>query len=527
MPTNENAIMSATERYENIVERAEAIVDDYDEGRCALCEVERMFNGLHAEVRRVFYGTSGDFDVMYPLMEGCRSKLHALQPHEDALTGERITNDMERVVCGVSWYLTEANAIADGWTRCEVCDEWCRTDDCETVEVDGHVYCTNSCAYEAGYEQCRNCGEWFHYNGGENGYVLGDDEAFCCGDCANEYGLRECDRCGEWTNDVHTVVSGGVNEGWCYDCWDYHARTCEACGNWVNEDDGEYDDDDDWVCTRCQGSSTARLHEYGWTPRIEFFGDAKKSPYLGIELETDGGSARTAYVGALGGIEKFPEHFWMTRDSSLDNGVEITGHPMTLKYHYDELLATYERISEVAHEWGFRSHDGGRCGLHVHVNRDFFGKSTDMQDLGGYKMMRLLQRFETEFVKFSRRRSTGWCNFQTRHDYAPLNPGEVESVSEVMRKAGEMKYETNHSQALNFQHSATFEVRIYRGTLKVSTFFACLGMTNGLAHVARDHSAHYVETVEWDKLMRDVVKACDEPHAREMLLDYLEAKSLL
>lgn len=396
----------------------------------------------------------------------------------------------------------------------------------DAVECGDDVYCCEDCAHEAGWERCERCDDWVHVGDGVEIYDGCIVHRYCDGGCANNDGWLRCDRCGDWTHEdnSHRVNCGGEWETWCDDCECDDARRCYGCGNLFHHEEVTYDEnDDEYYCDRC---APRDLHEYGYTPYLNFYGDAKKSPYLGYELETDGGNDRNAYVRQLAAIEGFCEHFYMTKDSSLRNGVEITSHPMTLAYAVS-IGPTMEKIREVALANGFQSHNGGRCGLHVHVNRDFFGKSEDAQDLGGYKMMRLLQRHESKFLKFARRRDAYWCSFQTDDDYEPDNPEEVEPTTVVMDKAKRMKHETNHAQALNFQHSATFEIRIFRGTLNLSTFYACLAMANGLAHVAKEHSAYYVENVEWTKLMGDVVSSCDEPTSARYLREYLEEHELL
>lgn len=407
---------------------------------------------------------------------------------------------------------------------------WVHEDGPETIYVPdyGIWFADEDEAHEAGFEQCYECGEWGKAN---DGLFIGED-FFCSERCACNAGYFRCERCGDWhdESEVHQVIvdSDGSTEAWCDHCDDYHTVCCYRCGDTMSEDVATYDDYNDPYCPSCARRYCANgLHEYGYTPNLEFYGDAKESPYLGVELETDGGSERGAYVDELGNIEGFNEHFYMTKDSSLNNGVEITSHPCTLSYHANELYEMYESIRSTALRYGFQSHNGGRCGLHVHMNRAFFGKGIDSQDVGGYKMMRLLQRFEANFTKFSRRRDNEWCHYYTRQSYGPDEQGEPDDISRVLDKARDMKYERRHEQALNFQHDATYEFRIFRGTLNLSTFFASLGMVNGLAHVAKMHSAHYVETVGWSELMRDVVKACDEPKAREFLREYLEAKELL
>lgn len=455
------------------------------------------------------------------LCDACRCNLNA-----DPIEFENGDGETLRFCC----YGCAASA---GWHETPS-HEWVHEDGPETVYVErvGIWFACEDDAREAGYELCGECGEWFDSNS-RRAVILDDyDASFCSATCANRSGYFRCGYCLDWHNEnsMYTVIvsEDGETAYWCEDCYESHARDCYRCGDSVHEDVVHYDEYDDPYCPSCARRHCANgLHEYGYTPELVFRGNAKNSPYLGVELETDGGNERASYVNDLGNIEGFNEHFYMTKDGSLNNGVEITSHPCTLSYHANELYEMYESIRSTALGYGFQSHNGGRCGLHVHLNRDFFGKSIDSQDVGGYKMMRLLQRFEANFTKFSRRRDNGWCNYYTNQNYGPDEQGEPDSISRVLDKARDMKYERRHEQALNFQHDATFEFRIFRGTLNLSTFFASLGMVNGLAHVAKMHSAHYVETVEWSELMRDVVKACDEPKSREFLREYLESKELL
>ena len=445
----------------------------------------------------------------------------------DSLTGEVIEG------CAIECddehrYADEENAHADGWRKCRACGSWVHVSDGLYIPESMKWFCGEECAISANYRQCAQCGEWKYAGPGTFGLLIADF-FFCCESHAIDAGCERCEHCEEWTNDdymTRVYINSHRTDMWCDDCTTSYTRECHDCGRPFDEDHMYYSHEEcERFCSECyERRMNYGLHEYGYRPPIGFYGDAAKSPYLGVELETDGGCDRREYCCELREIEGFDDHFWMTKDSSLDNGVEITSMPCTLAYHVG-LTPMYEIIRSTALHHGFRSHEGGRCGLHVHVNRDFFGRSVELQDLGGYKMMRLLQRFCPNFTRFSRRRDNEWCGYETHRNYAPSDPDE--DVREVLSKAREMKYETNHSQALNFQHDATFEFRIFRGTLNLSTFFACLAMVNGIAHVAKQHSSYYVESVEWSDLMHDVVKACDEPTAREFLREYLEQREML
>ena len=86
--------------------------------------------------------------------------------------------------------------------------------------------------------------------------------------------------------------------------------------------------------------------------------------------------------------------------------------------------------------------------------------------------------------------------------------------------------ETGHSQALNFQHSQTFEFRIFRGTMKWSTYFAALALVDGMCRTVKEHGSTWVETVSWYDLIEEVIDRCSCDYSRECLVAYLNEKGL-
>ena len=471
-----------------------------------------------------------------------------------------IVEDGEMVVAADgSVFCDEGCAEAEGYAKCDECGKWVPTDDC--IETRYGTFCSADCAHSAGYEECEHCGEWAPTDDGcyANGDFFCSDECaeregwhrcehcgdwvhvddaygpddgpwFCSESCAWNEDWRRCDRCEEWVyyESTYTVYSS-QEELWCEWCADNYATRCAGCYELVDDNyiHGDY-------CEDCHNESQ-HLHEYGYNPGIRFFGGdgyvPKPPMFMGVELETDGGSDRYNYCDDLHAIEGFPERFWMTEDGSLENGVEITSQPMTLAHHI-ECMGIYEEIGEMARQYGFVSHDGGRCGLHVHVNRNWFGKSTALQDAGGYKVMRLMQRFEKQLMIFSRRRDDSWCHFKTSGDYTPketkvkIHTAFGENEPGLFEKAACMKRERNHSQCLNFQHSNTYEFRIFRGTLKWTTYFACLGLVDGICRTAVAHGSTWVESVDWYTLIGEIVSRCSEKYAKTCLEEYLDAKGL-
>ena len=449
------------------------------------------------------------------------------EPMECPECGEKVSVGLE---IGDERFCDEGCAHEHGYEQCAQCGTWHRTDD--MVQLGNDWFCNNNCAHDFGWRECEGCGEMlWNEDAIEARDRYGTVVLFCSDGCAAEDGYEQCDRCGEWRETCETVRSSGCEEAWCDECRDSYAMRCRGCGDWFDEDDGRYNSSDEWYCQECfEEYSTDHLFRYGYRPRITPFGSGL---LLGVELETDGGCSRPRYCNELHAIEGFAPRFWMTEDGSLDNGVEITSQPMTLEEHCNIRDTIYVPIGETAREYDFVSHNGGRCGLHVHVNRDFFGKTIAVQDAGGYKMMRLLQRFERQFFTFSRRTSTQWCGYKTSADFTPkkdtasiLKP-ECDKEQGLLSKSRAMvRHETSHSQALNFEHSATFEFRIFRGTLKWETYFASLGMVDGLARTAKEHGSIWVESVNWYDLVDEVIERCSVEYARDCLVEYLDEKGL-
>ena len=57
------------------------------------------------------------------------------------------------------------------------------------------------------------------------------------------------------------------------------------------------------------------------------------------------------------------------------NGFEIITRPYDLEYYKKEGKEIFINALELLQNNKFRSHDGGRCGLHVHIGRHGLGNS--------------------------------------------------------------------------------------------------------------------------------------------------------
>jgi hypothetical protein len=109
---------------------------------------------------------------------------------------------------------------------------------------------------------------------------------------------------------------------------------------------------------------------------------------------------------------------------------------------------------------GLRSHEGGSCGLHIHVGRQFVTQAQI------YRVQSFLNDVRNEGLirKVSRRYSTSYARI--RHEMAKLSP---------MNKRSSERYE-----ALNVTNTDTIEFRIFRGSLRYESVMAALEFVDSL-----------------------------------------------
>lgn len=104
---------------------------------------------------------------------------------------------------------------------------------------------------------------------------------------------------------------------------------------------------------------------------------------------------------------KFGELFVYERDSSIGQGVEIISNPMTWKYFVNH-LDLFRDLLRTCIDSGFDSHNGNRCGLHVHIGRQALqGKDFQDDSIRESKVIAninfILEWFRDDIFKFSRR----------------------------------------------------------------------------------------------------------------------------
>ena len=334
----------------------------------------------------------------------------------------------------------------------------------------------------------------------------------CCEDCLTDE-TYTCDRCGErvWHNNAVT----DENIALCDSCYTNYYNTCNNCNRIIHTDESFYpeDDNDEPLCCRCyeeHESSEKSIRNYGYKPSPIFFGD-QSNLHLGVELELDvGGESNDNACSLLDIANESDEHIYIKHDGSLDNGFEIVTHPMTLEYHQENM--TWSSILTKAISMGYRSHQSGTCGLHVHVSRCALGTKEEEQEETIARVLFFIEKHWNEMLLFSRRTELQINKWAARYGYK-------DSPKEILETA--KNHDLGRYACINLQNYSTIEFRIFRGSLKYQTLIATLQMVNEICNVAISISDEAFKGMTWQQFVANI-----NPEIKPQLINYLKVRRL-
>ena len=223
------------------------------------------------------------------------------------------------------------------------------------------------------------------------------------------------------------------------------------------------------------------IQDYDYEPYIEFFGDADDL-HLGLEVEIDNGGESQDNATMI--MAPFGSLAYAMHDGSLSDGFEIATMPMTLDYAHS-IKNRFEDSMGIARLLGYESHNTSSCGLHIHFDRDFFGRDYRTQNTKASYLAIIMERNWEKFVKFSRRNYSRLDNWAKKMDLVQDIYAD-DTDDDASSKFGNKYGNGEKYVALNTSHSNTYELRIFRGTLKTDTLFATMQFVDNLVRVAKD-----------------------------------------
>ena len=317
-----------------------------------------------------------------------------------------------------------------------------------------------------------------------------------------------CERCGTriWSDDNE----GDGNTPLCQTCYDRYYTTCVDCGRTIHQDDAYYIDEDDYdarcYSCHCRHADHRVIHDYYYKPEPIFYGEGKR--YFGVELEIDDAGESNDNAERIAKIaNQDHEQVYIKHDGSLNEGMEIVTHPMTLDYHLHQM--PWAAILNKAKEMGYRSHLARTCGLHVHTNRTAFGETEDEQDEVIARILYFFEKHWQELLKFSRRTQKQLERWADRY-------GLREQPKQVLdcAKGSQERY-----TCVNLTNYHTIEFRMFRGTLKLNSLIATLQLIDRICDCAVDLDDEEIKDLSWTTF----VSGC--AHLPE-LVQYLKERRL-
>ena len=343
--------------------------------------------------------------------------------------------------------------------KCSYCGEYLLDDDYVT-DCNGEIYC-ESCRDDH-LSWCDRCNE---YSDSDNFVHIENLDEYWCGDCSCH--AYHCEDCGDWVSENY----GDDNITLCCSCYESSYCTCDDCSEVIHNDNAHFHDDGTY-CEYCYNENhSSNIHEYSYEPYLNFQSsdddNESRLAYLGFELEA-GGVTSSERNDIADSISDGEDTFYLKEDGSIpDYGFELVSHPITLKRHKE---LDWAGVLRSMSNGGMRSHDLGEesCGLHVHISRNY---------LSPYKWLLIdwfISKYQDNFETIARRKETHWARFKKSNGLP---------VKEVYGKSNGTRY-----QAVNFENSNTVEFRLFRGTLKYSTFIATLEIVDALVHWANQLS---------------------------------------
>lgn len=320
-------------------------------------------------------------------------------------------------------------------------------------------------------------------------YVIEGEPA--CSDCRGEHAAA-CACCGEivWIDDTY----GNDLISLCHACYYNRYTHCCNCDALVNEDDVYRLAGEDY-CSDCYHDEVNddTIHEYGFKPEPIFYESGER--YFGVELEIDQAGKDSDHANILLAIGNADaEHIYIKSDGSLDDGMEIVTHPMTLDYH---IQFCWDKLMSKARALGYRSHQTNTCGLHIHVNRNAFSDDRNVQELVISRILYFVEIHWNELLQFSRRSLYAMNRWAARYGYEAT----PKAILDKAKKGNCGRY-----AAINLCNYDTVEFRLFRGTLKPNTLYATLQLVNRICDMAMCLSDDEIRSLSWSKFVSDITE---------------------
>lgn len=213
-----------------------------------------------------------------------------------------------------------------------------------------------------------------------------------------------------------------------------------------------------------------RIHNYYFKPYPTFF-RLKKSEqpfYMGIELQI-GGVQKCDTVNKFAAFNE-SNFCYIKKDTSIPiYGCQVVSYPATLKYHLSS-KSNWKKLLENAKKLKFKSYNIENCGIHIHVNKNYFNPY-EIQKLDYF-----INNNQDFFIALSKRQSN-----YSRFLHKPID-----------LYGTPINY--NRNCALNLCNQNTIEFRMFKGTLNYRSFISYIELVYYISHYIKQTQLKQLNT---------------------------------
>lgn len=338
---------------------------------------------------------------------------------------------------------------------CAICGENFKKNELITT-ADNDLICQR-CLDENNYYSCENCGKVYHIDD-----MHSTNDGYYCERCFEDNYII-CDHCGGYERKENS--HSDWDNSYCNDCYYDYYFTCDDCGGIYHIDDLNRAGDSNY-CNDCINQHNV-IKEYGYTPDMNFLNDISENLYYGFELEVSGDEDYAKDY--LEHFDDDEQEIFLTYDSSIGCGFEITSQPMTYNYFKKCFEKRFADSLNFLRKRGFTSHNVG--GLHIHTSRKawtnkqlaqlhgiMYGNDNDINT-----WLQITQRTEYSLEQ--------WASMRN-------NTASFEALQHGIA------LKCDRYTAINFTNS-TVEFRIFNGNLRIERFLKNLECVKALYDFTR------------------------------------------
>lgn len=226
------------------------------------------------------------------------------------------------------------------------------------------------------------------------------------------------------------------------------------------------------------------IKEYMFTQKVSFKkldDESMDNLFFGLEIEIDGGGDSKEKAKDV--LDILGDNNCILKpDGSLKDGFEIITEPCTFEYHkslnYEEL---FKKLKILGYE------EKKSMGLHIHINKNFFGDNINTQDFCISKMIFIVTKYWDYVEKIARRSDNEYARkFNMSNSFFDL-------YTQAIRRG---KY-----ACVNLKHKNTIEFRMFSGTLNYLNLFANLEFIRNLAYICKDYNEKKIMDLEFKEII--------------------------